>query len=286
MRLRLLVADSETADARDQRRQSAGASAGDAFAAVVTELAPDAAVEQALPADEDAPAMTPPDLVAFDAVFLTGSPMHVYDDSTAARREIAFMQAVFASHTPSFGSCAGLQVAVAAAGGTVRSMAHRRESGFARNIWLTPEGAAHPLLRGRPPAYTAITVHGDEVERLPPGATLLAGNSAAAVQAVEIRHDGGIFWGVQYHPELSLADLAAATRRDAATLIKQGLARDEADAEAQAALIDALAGEPGRADLAWRLGVDEQVTDRDLRRRELRNFLDMLVIPTAERRRG
>lgn len=285
MSLRFLVADCETAKARDQRRRSAGASAGEAYAAVLREMQPSAATLIVNPADDEALTARPADVMGYDAVFLTGSPIHVYDDSAAARRELAFMRAVYASGTPSFGSCAGLQVAVAAAGGSVRPMARRRESGFARNIWLTEEGARHPLPRGRPRAYTAVTVHGDEVERLPDGATLLAGNAASAVQAVEIRHGVGVFWGVQYHPELSLADLATATRRDADTLIEQGLARDADDVEAQASLIDALAREPDRADLHWRLGVDEQVTRTHLRRRELRNFIDALVVPTARLRR-
>lgn len=286
MTLRFMVADSEPADAREQRRLSAGASAGEAYAAVLAAIQPGATVELVNPADADSPTFTPAILARLDAVFLSGSPIHVYEETAATGREIGFMRAVFASGTPSFGSCAGLQVAVAAAGGTVRAMRARRESGFARNIWITPEGAAHPLLRGRPPAFSAITVHGDEVERLPDGATLLASNTATVVQAVEIRHDGGTFWGVQYHPELSLWELAAATRRDTQTLIGEGLALDKDEVEHQAALIEALGQEPDRADLAWRLGVDEQVITDELRRRELRNFIDALVIPTAKARRS
>ncbi len=48
-------------------------------------------------------------------LFLSGSPLHVYIDSPEVERQIAFMRYVFASGTPSFGSCAGLQVAIAAA---------------------------------------------------------------------------------------------------------------------------------------------------------------------------
>ena len=48
------------------------------------------------------------------------------------------------------------------------------------------------------------------MESLPPGATLLATNAVTAVQAAEIRSGRGTFWGVQYHPEISLAEVAAA----------------------------------------------------------------------------
>jgi GMP synthase (glutamine-hydrolysing) len=55
----------------------------------------------------------------------------------------------------------------------------------------------------------------------------------------------------------------------------------------QAALVEALHEAPERRDLAWRLGLDEQVTEPLKRMTELRNFLDRLVLPTrAARGRG
>lgn len=286
MTLRFLIADCEPAPGRDQRRASVGASSGEGYADVLRALVPAATVDIATPADADSRTWDAESLRSFDGVVLTGSTLHLYEPSPAERREVGFMRAVFASGTPSFGSCAGLQVATVAAGGTVRAMRNRREAGFGRHIWPTDEGRAHPLLHGRPLAYAAPTVHGDEVERLPPDATLLAGNAAAAIQAAEIRHDGGVFWGVQYHPELSLHEVATALRRDTDTLIEEGLARTPADVAAHADLIDALHHEPDRADLAWRLGVDAQVTNEALRRTELRNFIEYLVRPTRAGRRA
>ena len=277
MTLHFLVADSEGAEARAKRRASVGQSAGESFVAFLGRLVPDAESELATPADGDAPTWSADALARFDAVFLTGSPLHIYDGSPEAAREIAFMRAVFASGTPSFGSCAGLQVAVAAAGGSVRPAAGRREAGFARALRLTEAGASHPLLAGRPPVFDALTVHGDEVERLPDGATLLATNRNARVQAAEIRHDRGVFWGVQYHPELTLTEVAAALRRDADTLIEEGLVRTGDDVEQQAALMEELSREPDRADLHWRLGVDDEVARDELRSREVRNFVEFLV---------
>jgi GMP synthase (glutamine-hydrolysing) len=279
--VRLLVADSEGPDARDTRRASVGQSAGESFAALLTDLEPTARIVLATPADADAPVLSTEQLAAFDGVFLTGSPLHVYDDTPEVRRELAFMHTVFRSQTPAFGSCAGLQVAVAAAGGTVRPMGERREAGVARGIWATEGGRDHPLLRGRPPAWCALTMHGDEIDQLPAAATLLAGNGAAAVQAVEIRHEGGIFWGVQYHPELTLHEIGAALRRDLDTLVEAGLARDTAAVTRQAELLESLDREPDRIDLAWQLGVDRQITDATLRRCEIFNFLNELVRPRA-----
>ncbi len=283
--MRFLVAESEPAEARDKRRDSVGRSSGETYLDVLRELAPGAMCDRVKPADAGEPPLGPAEIEQYDAVFLTGSPLHLYADTPEVRRELAFMRAVFASGTPSFGSCAGLQVATVAAGGSVRPMGVRREAGFARGITASEAGRDHPLLRGRPAAYDAPAIHTDEVEALPPGGTLLAGNAVTRVQAAEIRFDRDVFWGVQYHPELSLGEIAAALRRQADDLIAHGLAANEEDVAAVADLVDALEREPERLDLAWRLGIDRQVTDVSQRRTELRNFIEHLVL-SVRRERG
>lgn len=281
--MHFLVAESETAEQRATRRDHVGQSAGETYADTLHALAPEATIELVAPSDPDADLPDVAALAGYDAVFVSGSPIHVYDDTAEARRQIGFMRDVFASGTPSFGSCAGLQLAVAAAGGEVRK-AGRHEAGFARRLTRTEAGRDHPLLAGRGLAWDAAAIHGDEVARLPEGAVCLATNAVTGVQAAEIRHAGGVFWGVQYHPELSLAEIGAALRRDAATLVEAGLAPDEAVVEEQAALFDALDATPGRVDLRWRLGVDAEVADRCCRTRELANFIGHLVVPTRARR--
>lgn len=281
--MRLLIAESETADEREQRRRSVGRSAGESYEATLSQLAPGATTERVMPADEDARLYAPDELAAFDAVFVTGSPMHVYDETPETKRQLAFMRAVFASGTPSFGSCAGLQVAVAAAGGRVRAMEHK-EAGLARRIARTDAGHEHPLLAGRGPAWDAPAIHGDEVEALPKGGVLLATSSTTGVQAAEIVHDGGTFWGVQYHPELSLAEIAAALRRQADDLVEAGLALTTEQIGEQADLFDALDTRPDRLDVRWRLGVDAELAEEPRRRTELVNFIRHLVEPTRVRR--
>ncbi|WP_242096305.1 type 1 glutamine amidotransferase [Sphingomonas sp. CROZ-RG-20F-R02-07] len=268
-----LVAQSELPEERDARRRNAGKSAGETYKATLAQLAPEATIAIASPADEDAPRFAAEDLTGYDAVFLTGSPMHVYTRNSAVDRQLAFMRAVFASGVPSFGSCAGLQVAVAAAGGTVRKMPERMEAGIARRIVATEEGRSHPLLAGRPDAWDAPAIHGDEVEHLPPGATLLAGNGVTAVQAAEIRFERGIFWGVQYHPELALGEIAVALRAQAADLVAAGLADAQADVNARADDLLALHRDPGSRALRWKLGVDAEFAEERWRRREIVNFL-------------
>lgn len=281
--LRFLIAESEPPQARDKRRRSVGRSSGETYEALLEKVAPQACATLIRPADHDLSAQDV-DLDGFDAVFLTGSPLHLYEDRPECRRIVQFMRAVFAAGIPSFGSCAGLQVATVAAGGKVRAMGKRREAGFARRIFPTDAGRQHPLLAGRPHAFDAPAIHTDEVATLPEGGTLLASNETTEVQAAEIRWKGGIFWGVQYHPEISLYEVSEALRRQGDDLVEHGLAADQRDVEQQAGLIEALHEAPDRPDLAWRLGLDRQVTAPDLRSAEIRNFVEHLVLPVRSKR--
>ena len=276
-----LVAESETADEREARRRHAGKSSGETYAATLAQLRPDAEITIVAPADDDADQFGADDLRAFDAVFVTGSPLHVYDDTPEVRRQLRFMRSVFASGTPSFGSCAGLQLAVAAAGGIVRKMPERIEAGVARRITPTEAGRNHPLLAGRPDSWDAPAIHGDEVESLPENATLLASNAVTKIQAAEIRHDGGVFWGVQYHPELAPGEIAVALRRQASDLIEAGLADTTDDVEMRAAQLDALQDDPDRRSIHWSLGIDAQFAQESNRHIELSNVLNHLVEPNA-----
>jgi len=282
--LKILIAECEPPPAREKRRDSVGRSSGETYEALLEHVAPGASWTRMKPADSGSTPPSRSELEQFDAVLLTGSPLHLYEDSPECRRVVDFMRAVFASGTPAFGSCAGLQVAAVAAGGAVRAMAPRREAGFARRIFPTRAGRDHPLLRGRPLAFDAPSVHTDEVATLPDGAVLLASNGTTQIQAAEISSAGGIFWGVQYHPEISLYEVAAALRRQADDMIEHGLARNRDDVELQARAVDALHEQPDRRDLAWRLGLDEQVTNPVCRSIEIRNFIEHLVLPTRSRR--
>jgi GMP synthase (glutamine-hydrolysing) len=285
--LRLLVAESESPEQRDARRASVDRSSGETFLKTLAELAPGASLDRAKPSDSPADIPGRTELAGYDAVILTGSPMHLYTETPETRRQVEFMRAVFASGTPAFGSCAGLQVATVAAGGTVRPGRRGAEAPFARNLARTEAGKAHPLLSGRPERFDAPAIHSDEVDALPEGALLLASNDHTKVQAAEIRLGEGVFWGVQYHPELSLGEVAAAIRRQAEDLVGKGALPSQRAVQEEAALIERLDRDGGDHEAATLLGLDAEVIDLDLRRRELRNFIEKLVLPTrSQRTRG
>ncbi len=254
-----------------------GRSSGETYIDTLRFLAPEAVCHRVKPADRGTSLPDRAELQSYDAVFVTGSPLHLYQDTPETRREVDLMRAVFEAGVPSFGSCAGLQVATVAAGGAVRPSRKGREAGFARRITLTEAGHRHPLLAGRPASFDAPAFHSDEVETLPEGGTLLAFNTVTEVQAVEIRHGAGVFWGVQYHPELDLYEGAGALRRQCEDLVSEGYVSSPEVLETYASMVEALHEAPERKDLAWVLGLDEQVTEVACRLTELRNFIRLVI---------
>jgi GMP synthase (glutamine-hydrolysing) len=104
------------------------------------------------------------------------------------------------------------------------------------------------------------------------------------VQAAEIRLDGGTFWGVQYHPEFSLGELAVILQRRTEILVREGFCRSPEDAASYTADLAALHREPTRFDLAWRHGLDAEVLDPERRTREIRNFVQHRVKPEKSAR--
>ncbi len=283
MALNLLIVEGNTHEDREIYREGIGATAGETYAATLRRIAPDASCEICLPADAGARLPGPSGLADYDAVLLTGSALNLYDGGPAIERQVELARAVFASGTPFFGSCWGLQVATAAAGGNVRRNPRGREIGLARDIRPTEAGRAHPLLAGKPGAYDAMCSHLDIVD-LPPGAVALAGNTAAPVQAAEIVFAGGRFWGVQYHPEYTFAELAALIARRATSLALEGRFADETTAVAYADDLRSLDDGAAKADVARRLGVGAEVLDPSQRRVELANFIESWARPVKSER--
>ena len=98
-------------------------------------------------------------------------------------RQIELIRAALKTGTPLFGSCWGLQIITAAAGGSVRKNPKGREIGFGRSIRLTEAGRKHPMYAGKLDVFNAPTVHLDEVEALAPGTTVLATNGIPTCKA-------------------------------------------------------------------------------------------------------
>jgi GMP synthase (glutamine-hydrolysing) len=277
---RVLIIDGNRAAIREQQVAAGGSPSGEGYARTLESLA-QVRCDIVRPADAEVRLGQP--LAAYDGVAITGSALNVYDGGAHIERQIELARATFTAGVPFFGSCWGMQVAVAAAGGRVRPNPLGREFGFARRIELSEAGRRHPMFGGKPAVFEAITVHRDDIGELPAGAQVLAANDMG-VQALELRHGRGVFWGVQYHPEYSFAEIAACAVRYGAKLIDDGLFADRAELEAFVADLRALMQRPDDPRLAWKHGLGPAVRQESLKLAELRNWLEIEVLPHAARR--
>ncbi len=284
---RLLVIEGNTAASRAEQRAAGGTVASQGYANLLRELLPSTEIDICYPADSSADLPGGNALEGYDGVALTGSALHIYQGGAAITRQIDLVRAVFAAGTPVFGSCWGLQVLTVAAGGLVRANPAGRELGFGRRIRLTEAGRVHPMYVGKAEVFDAVTVHLDEVEMLAPGMTVLATNAVSNVQSAEFRNGDAIGWGVQYHPEYPLREIAAIVRRAGSKLVEEGFFVDDDDLTRYAGELDVLDRAPSHKTLAWRHGIDGAVLDKSIRVKEVANWIEHQVLPTrAKRGRG
>lgn len=276
--LRLLVLDAYAREGRQELRRAGVSEAGALYASVLLSLEPDAQVEVGFPADADWQPPSGSGLADWHGAVWTGSSLTIHDEADPrVRRQVELARRLYQQGVPCFGSCWGIQLAAMSAGGACARNPRGREFGISRKITLGPEAGEHPLFAGKPQVFDALTSHQDEVVRLPAAARLLASNRFSRVQALVLEEGRSSFWAVQYHPEYDLGEVARLSRVRAAGLIAEGSFRDGKAAEAWSERLLALDADPQRRDLAFELGVDEDVLDPALRRCELRNWLEQRV---------
>src|SRR4051794_36453145 len=79
MPLRFLIIEGNTRQVRERAAAGFGRTPSQSYAAAVQEIAPEAVCDIAFPADEGATLPDPAGLESYDAVFITGSALNVYD---------------------------------------------------------------------------------------------------------------------------------------------------------------------------------------------------------------
>ncbi len=281
---RLLVVEGNTARARAKQAEFTGQTYSQSYSDVLRTIAPEAIVDICFPTDEGANIPDPSGIAGYDGIAITGSALNIYDERPEAVRQVELVRQIFDTGVPMFGSCWGLQVATVATGGTVVRSRNGREIGLARKIVLTEAGHGHAMHEGKGPSFDAPAVHTDEVGEKPAGMVVTATNAHSEVQAAEIVRGESTFWGVQYHPEFTLGEMAGIMRRYGKVLVEEGPFRDLDELTRHADDLETLGKDSSRKDISWRLGYDADVLDPRRRLTEIRNWIERLVQPAMSKR--
>jgi len=297
-KLNMLVVEAYPREGRERLASENVRRASDTFSSLLHEMAPaDHAIdiERITPADSAAHVAEVGELERFDGVVWTGSSLTIHEDVPEVRRQVELARRCFEAGVPQYGSCWGLQVAATAAGIPCEANPRGREHGLSRDITLTPAGLRHPMYDGTMRTFDALAAHTDQVAArwamvptLPAGvsAQILASNEWSPVQALSVRIGAGEFWGVQYHPELSVGDVGRLMRLPLPRrlLLAQGCFADEVALEEHAAQLIAIDEAPAaHAELCAKLRIGDDLLDPARRSRELANWLQHLVLPTKAR---
>lgn len=144
----------------------------------------------------------PRPLDAYGAVLVFGGAMHADQEGHHPwlREENLFLQRLLDLHKPVLGICLGAQLLAKAAHAHV-GPATEPEIGW-YPVELTEEAADDPLFGSLPPRFDAFQWH-YYAHGLPAGAVELARNDLCT-QAFRL---GDSAWGVQFHPEVTLAQV-------------------------------------------------------------------------------
>jgi len=145
----------------------------------------------------------PRPLDAYDAVFVFGGAMHADQDEHHPwlREETMWIQQLLARHTPVLGVCLGVQLLARAAGSWVWRMPEGPEIGWCP-VELTDAGAHDPVVGSLPRLFDALQWH--HYTYAPPSGAVELARSPACTQAFRL---GEACWGVQFHPEVTSAQL-------------------------------------------------------------------------------
>ncbi|MBL6929023.1 MAG: gamma-glutamyl-gamma-aminobutyrate hydrolase family protein [Rhodospirillales bacterium] len=278
--IKILVIDGYPRDDRENLANCGMTLAGDLYASMLSDLCPGVHCDIVYPSDPNAALQR--GIENYHGIAWTGCSLTIHGNGDErVRRHLDLARAAYAAGVPQYGSCWGIQIAAVAAGGTVAAHPGGREMGIGRKITLSADGRDHPLFEGKPDTFDGFVSHFDVVTHLPPGGQALAGNAFTRVQAMSVEHDKGTFWGLQYHPEYDLREMARLIHCRRQALTQEGFFKDEADARRMVAQFEALHADPTDKALAWQLGVESDLLQDTVRRMEPRNWLSRLVLPRA-----
>ena len=141
-----------------------------------------------------------PDLEPYDALWVMGGPMDVWDvdehpwlipEKQAIRTWVRELE------RPFLGLCLGHQLLADALGGAC-ALQRPPEIGIC-DVDLTDAGVGDPIFAGMARRQKCLQWHSVQVSRLPEDAVVLASSSLCRVQAMRLGHHA---WSMQYHVEV------------------------------------------------------------------------------------
>ena len=141
-----------------------------------------------------------PDLSPYDALWVMGGPMDVWETDShpwLTTEKEAIRHWVSDLKKPFLGICLGHQLLADALGGRCAQLSPP-EIGVLE-VDLTEAGRSDSIFAGMPKRQKCLQWHGVEVKEPPDGATILASSPACSVQAMRV---GDRAWSMQYHVEV------------------------------------------------------------------------------------
>jgi len=200
------------------------------------------------------------DLNKYDGLIWCGSSLNIYSDTAEIRRQLEFMKECQKKVQNILAICWGMQVAVTAAGGVVKKGQNGSHRGIAHEININENGSKHPLYKDKDKIFNTPAFNYDEVVTLPNNATLLSSNKVNKVMGLNFKSEIANIWGIQYHPEITYEKMITLINFRKEKLINNKSFNDEDDLNTHIKIIE-----------------DEiKITDKDLRMKELKNWLDLV----------
>ncbi len=144
-----------------------------------------------------------PKIQKYDGLIWGGSSLNIYNDCIEIQRQISFMKECFKNIKKILAICWGMQVAVTAAGGSVKKSINGAHIGIAQDIEINENGIKHPLYQSKSKKFNSPAFNFDEVVSLPEGAIHLASNKINKIQSIHFKAGLSNIWGLQYHPEIT-----------------------------------------------------------------------------------
>jgi len=202
------------------------------------------------------------DLNKYDGLIWGGSSLNIYSDTFEIRRQIEFMKECQKKVKNILAICWGMQVAVTAAGGVVKKGQNGSHRGIAHEININENGLRHPLYKDKNQFFNTPAFNYDEVVTLPNNATLLSSNKINNVMGIDFKSHLANIWGIQYHPEITYEKMITLINFRKDRLLENKSFNDENDLNSHIKIIE-----------------DEiKITNKDLRMKELKNWLNLLAI--------